>query len=997
MSAARPATAESAGRPGRAEVTTGGAAVEAILAGLNERQREAVTHGDGPLLIVAGAGTGKTRVLTRRIAWLIATKRARPEEILALTFTDKAAAEMESRVDVLVPYGYVGATISTFHAFGDRLLREHGIELGLTRDLRVCTRAEVLVFLRERLFELGLRRYLPLGRPDRHLDALLTLFDRARDEDVDPAAYRALAERLAAESGDDAERADRAAAELEKADAYARYVGLMRAAGRIDFADQLALALRLLRERPHVRRMLEQRFRYVLVDEFQDTNLVQFELLGLLAGPRAGVTAVGDDDQSIYRFRGARIANLPGFLTRWPAAREVLLVRNYRGRQNLLDAAYRLIRHNDPDRLEAQRGYDKRLVADLGGDGALERLEFATASEEADAVAARIAEGLAAGRRPGDYAVLARAHEHLEPFALALRARGVPFHESAARGLYGREEVRVALAMLRSIADPEDSRAAFHLLGSDAFGADPVDLARLSSWAFHRNRSLRRVVETLDAATIGFEPMPATIDAAARFSHLARALGAMAVRRPTADVLYAFVQESGLLARLAADPSPEAEERVRNLAKLFTIVQRIGGLLEHDRVENFIRHLDLLIAAGDDPAAAEVETEVDAVHLLTVHNAKGLEFPVVFMVSLVDGRFPARGRPDDMPLPPELSREAPTAGDAAQEEERRLFYVGMTRAREALILTHAHDYGGRTRRKVSPIVIEALGLARVPGGARRLDPREAIARHAPAAEPAPARRTLPADDQLLRLSSRRIDDYLTCPLKYRYAHEVKVPLASDPRFMYGNAIHHAIQVWYKHRLRGHPIAAEDVVGAFEESWSSEGFLSREHEERRLEQGRAMLRRFVAREAGARVGPLQVEQTFQFRRGANLIDGRWDRIDERPEGIVIVDFKTAEVPAVADADRRAARSLEGDQLGLYALAYRETRGVTPAAAELHYVEHGTIGRAAVEPRHLDAAAERIDAAAAGIRRGEFAARPEFNTCRWCPYESFCPDAATRASR
>jgi len=995
VSLARPAPpARLAGSPDPPE-TVAPAAADPILEGLNERQREAVTHDEGPLLIVAGAGTGKTRVLTRRIAWLIATKRARPEEILALTFTDKAAAEMESRVDVLVPYGYVGATISTFHAFGDRLLREQGIELGLTRDLRVCTRAEVLVFMREHLFELGLERYLPLGRPDRHLDALLTLFDRARDEDVDPDAYRALAERLAAEAGDDAERADRAAAEREKARAYARYVGHMRAAGRIDFADQLALALRLMRERPHVRRMLEQRYRHVLVDEFQDTNLVQFELLSLLAGSRASVTAVGDDDQSIYRFRGARVANLSAFLARWPGAREVLLTRNYRGRQNLLDAAHRLVRHNDPDRLEAQRGYDKRLIAAAAGDGALERLEFATASEEADAVATRIAEGVAAGRRPGDFAVLARAHEHLAPFALALRAKGLPFHEAGARGLYGREEVRLCLAMLRSIADPDDSRAAFHLLGSAPFGADPVDLARLSSWAFHRNRGLRRVAESLDPVALEFEPAPETVDAAARFTHLARALGAMAVRRTTADVLYAFVQESGMLARLAADPSPEAEEKVRNLAKLFAIVQRVGGLLEQDRVESFIRHLDLLIAAGDDPAAAEVEAEVDAVHLLTVHNAKGLEFPVVFMVSLVDGRFPARGRPDALPLPPELSREAETAGDAAQAEERRLFYVGMTRAREALIMTHAHDYGGRTRRKVSPFVVEALGLARIPGSAKRLDPHEAIARHAPAVEPAaPPRVPLP-DDQSLKLSSRRIDDYLTCPLKYRYAHEVRVPLASDPRFMYGNAIHHAIQVWYRHRLRGHPITAEDVVGAFEESWSSEGFLSREHEERRLEQGRALLRRFVEREQAARVTPLQVEQTFQFRRGANVIDGRWDRIDERDGGIVVVDFKTAEVPAVEDAHRRAAKSLKEDQLGLYALAYHETRGVLPVAVELHYVERGIVGRAAVEPRHLEAAAERIDVAAAGIRRGDFTAKPEFNACRWCPYESFCPHAATRS--
>ena len=194
--------------------------VERILARLNDEQRAAVTHGEGPLLIVAGAGTGKTEVITKRIAWLIASRRARPEEILALTFTDKAAAEMESRVDVLVPYGMVGATIATFHAFCDRLVREHAVELGITSQLKVGTRADMLVFLRERIFDLGLRRYLPLGRPDEHLDALLSVFDRARDEDVSPEQYLAFAERLAAEAGDDAGRRDRAQAEREKALAY---------------------------------------------------------------------------------------------------------------------------------------------------------------------------------------------------------------------------------------------------------------------------------------------------------------------------------------------------------------------------------------------------------------------------------------------------------------------------------------------------------------------------------------------------------------------------------------------------------------------------------------------------------------------------------------------------------------------------------------------------------------------------------------------------------
>jgi len=214
---------------------------------LHPEQRDAVSHGTGPLLIVAGAGTGKTQVVTHRIAWLISRKLARPEQIVALTFTEKAAAEMESRVDQLVPYGLVGATIATFNAFCDRLIREHAVELGLTSRLRVESQAEILVFLRERLFELGLERYLPLGRPDTHLESLTALFDRARNEDVSPEQYAAFAAKLQAESGDDPEKRDRAEAEVEKARAYARYESLLFRSGRVDFGSQIRLALRLLR------------------------------------------------------------------------------------------------------------------------------------------------------------------------------------------------------------------------------------------------------------------------------------------------------------------------------------------------------------------------------------------------------------------------------------------------------------------------------------------------------------------------------------------------------------------------------------------------------------------------------------------------------------------------------------------------------------------------------------------------------------------------------
>jgi len=329
-------------------------AAERALDGLTPSQRDAVTHGDGPLLIVAGAGTGKTTVITRRVAWLIATRRAKPSEILALTFTEKAAAEMEGRVDQLVPYGYTDTWISTFHAFGDRVLREQALEIGIAPDFRVLSRPEQFIFFRDRLFEMPLERYRPLGDPTRYISALLTLISRAKDEDISAETYEAYALQLQARAAEDpwqTEVSDRAAAHLELARTSQAFQRLLGEAGLVDFGDLIVLPLQLFRDRPDILRRYQERFRYILVDEFQDTNHAQFELVKLLASTHRSLTVVGDDDQSIYKFRGAAISNILGFTAAYPEARQVVLTENFRSTQPILDVAYRLIQHNNPDRL----------------------------------------------------------------------------------------------------------------------------------------------------------------------------------------------------------------------------------------------------------------------------------------------------------------------------------------------------------------------------------------------------------------------------------------------------------------------------------------------------------------------------------------------------------------------------------------------------------------------------------------------------------------------
>jgi DNA helicase-2/ATP-dependent DNA helicase PcrA len=963
-------------------------AEERILEGLNDAQREAVCHGEGPLLIIAGAGTGKTTVLTRRIAHLIATRRARPEEILALTFTEKAAAEMAERVDQLIPYGYAETAISTFHAFGDRVLRESALEAGLDPGFRVLSQPEQVIFLRERLFRLPLKRFRPLGDPTRHLQALATVVSRAKDEDVSPARYRAWAEARLAAAGTEEER-DEAEAHVELAAFYEAHQALLAEAGLADFGDQIHRTLGLLREHPAVLARLRERFRFVLVDEFQDTNHAQLEMLKLLAGERANITVVGDDDQAIYRWRGAAAANLLAFRRLYEGAREVVLVENYRSTQMILDTAARLIAYNNPWRLETIAGVDKRLRSARKQGASVRHRHFDTVSAEADGVADMIGERLLAGSRPRDVAILVRSNADADPFLRALNVKGIPHRFSGSRGLYAREEVRLLVHFLGVLANPDDSVSLFYLAGSEVYRLPERDLLRLSHYARRKTRPLLEVLRGLPDNEELASVCGAARDGAARLvADLDRA-AAEVPRRRTGEVLYGFLQWSGLLARLAKEASAEAEAKVKNIARFFEVVQAYGDVAEHDRVPAFAAHLELLRDAGEDPAVAEALPDDDAVHVLTVHKAKGLEFPVVVLVGCAEQKFPLQRRADPLALPAELVNEELAGGDGHLLEERRLFYVAMTRARDELVLTSASDYGTSRARKVSRFVVEALDLPSPRPVARRTSPLEALARHAPAPFPSPpAEGEIPEDD-VLRLSYAQVDDYETCPLKYRYVHVLRVPLLVHHAVVYGHAVHEAVRRHFEARLAGRPSSADDLVAAFRAAWVSEGFLSREHEDERLREGEGVLRRFHAEEARAPWTPTAVEQEFAFYVERNRIQGRFDLVVETDGEVTIVDFKTGEVREQKAAEKRARESL---QLDIYALAHLETRGRLPDRVELRFLESGLAAGRRPTLAGAEGTRERVRAAAAAIRRREFPARPAWLACSQCPFREICPHTA-----
>ncbi|PYN95845.1 MAG: hypothetical protein DMD89_18770 [Candidatus Rokuibacteriota bacterium] len=985
-------------------------AADRILEGLNEAQRRAVTHDTGPLLIVAGAGTGKTTVITRRIAWLIATRRARPDEILALTFTDKAAAEMEERVDTLVPYGYADVEIATFHAFGDRILREHALEIGLTPDFRVLNRAEQTIFFRDRLFELPLAHYRPLGDPTRHLQALITLISRCKDEDISPEEYQAHAGRLereAAAAVDYEEARERVAQQRELAATYAKYEELMTRDGCVDFGDQIVQVLRLLRRRPYVLGAYQRRFRYILVDEFQDTNHAQFELVKLLAARHSNVAVVGDEDQAIYRFRGAAISNILGFLDVYHDAAQIVLTENYRSTQEILDGAYRLIVHNNPDRLEVRNGIDKRLTAVAGRGHLPVHWHYETGTQEADAVAETIREKIAAGTwKPDDVAILVRGNADADQFLRSLNVKSVPWTFSGNSGLYDRPEIRLLIAFLRALVHTDESVSLHYLASSDLYEVPIVDLTRCSTHADRRHVHLfdvlRRAGEISELrdqiSEAGHAAIRHLVGDLERYMELGREM-------PTGELLYQFIRDSGWLMRLYREETARDVAEAKNITKFFDRVQAAARTLRYDNVREFVKHLDALIDAGEDPAVAEADVETPAVRVLTVHKAKGLEFPVVFLVNLVQEKFPSRRRRDALDLPIDMMKAVLPTGDYHQQEERRLFYVGMTRARRELYLTSASDYGGTRERKVSQFVLEALDLPRDATRPFKARPVEEIEHFAPAPEAVEALLVPLAPDAEITLSHKQIDDYQTCPLKYFNVHVKRIPIRRHHAVAYGAVVHKVVEYYLTRRAVGNYTPLDDLLAIYERAWAgedilhdrpgvsrepAEGFLTREHEEARKAAGRDALRRFWNQEEADGVKPTYVEKEFGFTLGPNRVRGRYDRVDEDLLGAVIIDYKTSEVTRQKDADRRVAGSL---QLKMYALAWREMTGALPQRVELRFIDSAVVGRHSPTAEDAEAAITAVEAAAAGIRARRFDATPSWGACRSCAYNQICPYTAT----
>jgi DNA helicase-2/ATP-dependent DNA helicase PcrA len=943
---------------------------------LNKEQLEAIQYGGGPLLIIAGAGTGKTTVITERIKWLISQGLAKPCQILALTFTDKAAREMEERVDIAMPYGYTQMWISTFHAFCDRILRQEALHIGLDPRYNILTGAETIQFLRQNLFKLDLQYFRPLGNPTKFLDGLIQHFSRLKDEDVSPAEYL----RWAKVQKEENEKY------LELAKAYQAYEELKVKESVMDFSDLIANTLHLFRTRKNVLRQYQEQFKYLLVDEFQDTNYAQNELAILLSGPRQNITVCADDDQAIYRWRGAAISNVIQFKDRFPKVKIVSLTKNYRSTQEILDRAYQLVQNNNPDRLEVKEKIDKKLAAMRGLPGdKIEFLHADRAENEAEAVAKKVSsiKYQVSSIKYSDFAILVRANNHAEPFIRAFTRAGIPYQFLGPGMLFRQPEVKDLIAYLKVLANFEDSVAMYRVLAMDYFEITPRDLAAISNFAKKQNLSIFEACERIEKIFVSEETREKIVKLVNMIHHH---LGL--IKKETAgQILYYFLEDSGILKKLTEYGTKIEERHAQNISKFFDKLKTYE--VEHENASVFAVSdwIDLSFELGESPLAADFDLgEIDAVNILTVHSAKGLEFPIVFLVNLVAQRFPTVERREQIPIPGELIKEILPSGDYHLEEERRLFYVGMTRARDRLFLAAADYYGEAKReRKISPFVVEALGeeAARQPDSQTTRQLSFLDWQKKEAAEPAsrPAAK-LPIN----YLSYSQIDIFNTCPLQYRYRYLQRIPVPPSAAQSFGDAIHKALFSFYKIAKEGKNPTKEDLLRLLDENWSSLGFASKAHEEKMKRQGREMLSGFFEKAYNPKHLPRDLEQVFTVRVTSDFkIGGKIDRVDEFENGkIEIIDYKTGRVLS----EEKAEQSL---QMTVYALAAQD-QGIYDKKAEdviLSFYFFDTQEKISTRrtSEQLEEARKALLEKKEEIEKSDFSPKPS-NMCEFCDFKLIC---------
>ncbi len=1343
---------------------------------LNNEQKKAATHKDGPLLVVAGAGTGKTTVLIERLNYLIKNKLAKPDEILITTFTEKAAGEMEERADKILPYGYTDLWINTFHGFCERILRDHALDIGLSADFKLLTQTEQWMMIRRHLDEFELDYYRPLGNPTKFIHELIKHFSRLKDENISSEEYLKYAEDLEQDTdsmldGSKETKEQEVDRINEIANAFHKYNQLLLENSYLDFGDLIVYTIKLFKERPNVLKGYQEQFKYIMVDEFQDTNWSQYELIKILAEPKNNLMVVGDDDQclpgstkillpknkekridkikvgeevvtavgkghlcfskvkhvnktikkaklitfktekgrtitttdnhkmfcfvnedkyakevkkyfyvylmhkeglgwrmgitnnliirlrlerkadkvvaikackneiearyqenllslkygiptnvfaerdgimtkkelveklykeldvesgvirlaqdlgidltvhqvssngvnrsgkvrikinlemcyrnyrskyrkvylktpnishllsvetthkptilklkkmgfdlknarlgkrlriqsedlsylgkiakkiqkeiggivenrfnvgtaniqhkrslvvpasnilegmyipvvtskgviydqiisrkekkkkttvydleiekthnfiangiavhnSIYAFRGSSMHNIMQFEDDFPKTKKVVLTKNYRSGEEILDASYNFIKHNDPNRLEVKLGIDKKLTSPLKKKGDIVNLNFHTEAEETSSVVKEIVNIKASEKESkwSDFAILVRANSTAVKFVNELDRAGIPNQFVSLRGLYQKPIVVDILAYLKLLDNYHESSALYRVLNMEVFKVTHSDIVTINKFARRKVWSTFEALRNIDAIKEISETSRENIKKLLIFigKHSEK------VKKSLPSKVYvSFVRDTGLLKDLDHDKDREIFDYLNQFYQKIKTFESDGDDL---RLSDFMKMFEMELESGETGSLRSMADDPDVVKVMTVHAAKGLEFDYVFMPGLVDKKFPVINRKEKITIPEKLVREVVPEGDIHTEEERRLFYVAVTRAKRKLYLTTAKDYGGAREKKPSKF-LEEMGEveSRPPAGrtgklkvARLPDGQESQLSSNELLDDVNAKTIKRETETLYALpkmySFSQLEAYSNCPLQYKFNFILKIPVEEKVSFIFGRVMHNVLKDFFERIIGGNSIQPElfssteekevkrptekELLQIYKERWNDNGYHSKLEREKYKKKGEDILRDLYKRlEEDGWPKVMFVEKGFNVRIGQYTLRGSIDRIDRLPdETVEIVDYKTGNPKEKLDAKSKR-------QLILYKIACEQVLGLKVSKLSYYYLENNNKISFEAKDKEIEKQEEQIIAQIEEIKKCNFTAKPGF-LCAYCDFKDIC---------
>lgn len=965
---------------------------------LNAAQRRAIEHGDGPLLVIAGAGTGKTRVITERIRHLLEQDSSLlGENILGLTFTNKAAGEMMRRVKKSCGDRADGTTLSTFHAFCESILKE-----GAPGRVPL-EKVDHWILLRRNMRRLQLDKYRRLAEPGQFLTDFIDFFSRCQDELVSSERYQQYADDLSAQLSaerrqlDDEtykERLEDVEKQQEIARAYTASEKLLREKNLVALNGLMTEAVRLLENNGELREKLQRRYRHIVVDEFQDTNIAQLRLLELIAGPSRNIVVVGDNDQAIYRFRGASFGSFKLFLERFANWKEgqdstklrVLLQENYRSTPNILRVATQAISHN-----ETSADFPSKVLHPRRAEGERVRIvELATQEEEAAWAANELERGHRAGKPWRDYAVLYRQHVHRDVLVSELSRRKIPFVITNL-SILEHPLVRDVLAYLRVIARPYDDVACARALSAPAWGLAAADLVRLAERAEKERQAIYDVLQ-LPQGELPFAGSRAALGPLLEFANAQR----RNMRRRSARETLGDVMEWLEVWQRAGEQDRKYLRRLAEFMKAWEAKSETQWLPEFLEYLDYFQQANGTIALEDDVAG-------DAVQLMTVHGAKGLEFKQVFVIHVNSKSFPASDRRLLFEFPTALMQEELPEGDHHTQEERRLFYVALTRAEDRLTLTTLTEKKGKVPLFIEDIVLDpavkkndVMQLApkiAMPGQDEACDANGAGSEDELfPAEGAPkvfsriakwAETYYPQIPEPLKLSPSAVMSYRECPQRFLFERLWSIEGDAKATLTFGRVMHATIRRAMAEIKKGNRLPFDELRRIYANEWSAIGYEDDYQEEEYQKDGLEQLQTFHAAVLQAAPEILEQEKGFELDLEDNVIvNGRIDQINSLGgKNVEIVDYKTGK----PRSDHEAKKDL---QLSIYAIAAKEILELNPVRLVFHYLQTNERQATTRDAKQLDEAEKTVQATAADIRGGEFPPKTGYR-CRSCAYQPICP--------